>query len=108
MRSHRILLVAYAALWFTAPAEAALVLDYVQVPSINAGPATGPALTTLIMNQGETVFLQVALRDTLGSGPNAGQPGTLAWQTNGGNAGPGSLGLGGFFIRFDFIPGVAV
>jgi hypothetical protein len=52
------------------------------------------------LSPGETIFLQIALRDTTGT--------TLAWNTNGGAAGPGSLGLGAFFIRFTGVPGIAV
>jgi len=92
----------------TEPATAALVLEYIQVGSITAGPSAGPALAHLIAAPGEAVFLQIALRDTLGAGPEFGQPGTVARQTNGGNAGPGLLGLAGFFIRFDGLPGIAV
>jgi hypothetical protein len=104
-----LVLAAAAALAVALPARAALVLEFIQVASTTEGPSSGPALTgTLTLNPGDVVFLQVALRDTLGSGPNVGQPGTVPWQTNGGLAGPGSVGLGAFFIRFDGLPGVAV
>lgn len=109
MRVKHILFAGLATAVLAMPARAALVLEYIQVGSINAGPSNGPALAAaLTINQGESIFLQVALRDTLGSGPDAGQPGTIPWQTNGGAAGAGSLGLGSFFVRFDGIAGVAV
>lgn len=104
MRTITVLVVLAAAL----PARAALVLEYIQVSSITAPLSSGPALTSLSMVEGGVTFLQVALRDTLGSGPEYGQPSTVPWQTNGGNAGPGSLGIGTFFVRFDGVPLVAV
>lgn len=111
MRVRNLMLAAVAVLAVAMPARAALILEYIQVSAINAAPSAGPALTNLVIdptvNAGVS-FIQVALRDTLGGGPDAGQPGTVAWQTNGGNAGPGSLGVASFFVRFDGIPGVAV
>jgi len=105
MRSRVLALAALAALATALPVRAALVLEYILIPpggNTTSGPVIGaPALTgPLVLNPGETAFLQIALRDTTGN--------TLAWNTNGGNAGPGSLGLGTFFIQFDSIPGVAV
>src|SRR4051812_32396500 len=99
----RVLMFAAAALAIASPARAALVLEYLQVNSISAAPATGPALTSLTMPAGGTTFIQVALRDTTGN--------TLAWSLNGSDAtraGPGSLGLFAFYIHFDSIAGVAV
>jgi hypothetical protein len=95
-----LVLAAAAVMAAALPARAALVLEFIQVASTTATISNGPALTNLTLDPGDTVFLQVALRDTTGN--------TLAWQTNGGNAGPGSLGLGAFFVRFDGLPGVAV
>jgi len=102
MRVRNLVLAVAAALAVVAPARAALVLDYVVTTATTAGPQLGPAIngTTITMAPGDSIFLQIALRDTTGN--------TLAWNTNGGNAGPGSLGLGAFFIRFDGVPGVAV
>lgn len=102
-----------AALLTPLVADAALVLEYIQVASITAGPSAGPTLSgPLVMDAtGQvapaSVFLQVALRDTLGSGPNFGQPGTVQWQTNGGLAGPGSVGVGAFYANFQYVIGVA-
>ena len=90
------------------PVRASLVLEYIQVNSINASLSNGPALTSLVMTSGQSYFLQVVLRDTLGSGPEFGQPSTVPWNTNGGLAGPGSLGLGFFFVQIDAVPFVAV
>jgi len=100
-------LAAVAALATVGSARAALILEYVEVASTTAVLSNGPALTSLTMDPGTTRFIQVVMRDTTGPG-NGGPPGTVAWQTNGGNAGPGSLGLGAFFVRFDGIPLVAV
>lgn len=104
MRLRFFALAALAALALAPPAPAALVLEYIMIPpggDTSSGPVNAPALAgPLVLNPGQTVFLQIALRDTTGN--------TLPWNTNGGNAGPGSLGLGAFFIQFDSIPGVAV
>lgn len=93
-------LTAFASLTFAHSAGAGLVLEYIEVPNIAAGPSSGPALTSLTMTEGATRFLQVALRDTTGN--------SLAWNNNGGLAGPGSLGLGSFIANFRGIPLVAI
>lgn len=109
MRVRQLLLAGVVVLAASLPARAALILEYVQVTGTNAALSNGPALTNLTMDPGDVRFIQVVLRDTVGSGPNGGQPpGTVNWQTNGGNAGPGSLGIASFFVRFDGIPLVAV
>jgi hypothetical protein len=111
MRVRHLVLAAVAAVAAVSPARAALVLDYVLVPAITSGATPGAALngTTLTLVPGTDVFLQIALRDTTGAGPNGGQPpGTVPWQTNGGAGGAGSLILGAFFVQFDSVPGVAV
>jgi hypothetical protein len=103
----RAIAVLIASLALASPARAALILEFLQVNAINAPLSNGPALTSLVIDVGQTTYLQVALRDTLGSGPEFGQPGTLAWNTNGGFAGPGSLGLAVYYMQFDHISGVA-
>jgi len=84
------------------PARADLVLEFIEVGAINAPASTGPALTSLNMEPGTTRFLQIALRDTTGN--------TVAWSLNGNDAnpaGPGSLGLASFLLRFTGLPGIA-
>jgi len=95
-------LAAVAAVAAVSPARAALVLDYIVVPTITSGASAGPAIngTTLTLVPGTDVFIQVALRDTTGN--------TVPWNSNGGLGGPGSLCLGAFFVQFDSVPGVAV
>lgn len=111
MRSASVL--AFVALLAVATqSRAALIVEYIQVASMASPLSNGPALTQLTLDPtgpNSVAFIQVVLRDTIGSGPNGGEPpGTVNWQTNGGFGGPGSLGLGSFFVRFDGIPGVAV
>jgi len=105
MRVRHLLLAAAAVVAISMPARAALVLDYLLDPGQDIGNptaslgslATNPPLTSLTMNQGDTVVLQVALRDTTGS--------TIAWSRV---AGANYHSLGAFFMQFDSVPGVAV
>jgi hypothetical protein len=112
MRVRNLAFVAMAAVAVATPARAALVLEYVQVPSIGAALSTAPALTNLNINATtlqQTIFLQVCLRDTLGAGAEYSQSSTVPWQTNAGSGGIGSLCLGAYFLRFDgYTPGVLV
>jgi len=105
MRVRHLLLAAAAVMAISMPARAALVLDYlldpgqdISSPTAATGSlATQPPLTALTMNVGDSVVLQVVLRDTTGS--------TIPWSRT---AGANYKSLGSFFLQFDSIPGVAV
>jgi hypothetical protein len=71
MRLH--LLAAVAALAIAMPAPAAVVFEWHQVAAINSGPATNAPVTALALNPGDTVFLQLMMRDTNPAGD------TFAW-----------------------------
>ena len=108
MNIRRLLFGVVATAALALPARAALVLEFVSITQaqyggpLNPAVATGPALTSLFFPTAtSTLFVEVMLRDTLAVGRNIGQPGTVAWQTNMGNAGPGSLGFYGFYFDFE-------
>jgi len=101
MRVRNLAFVAVAALAVAMPARAALTLEFVQVPAISSVASTAPATTSIsLLNiaAAQDIFLQVRMRDSSYAGPGTG---TVPWQDNGGAAGPGSLGLSLFFMRFD-------
>jgi len=105
MRVRNLVFVAVAALAAAMPARAALILEMIQVPAINSPVSSNAALSTanpFVLTAGQTGFIQVCLTDTVGAGPNAGQPNTpgFPWETNAGNAGPGSFGVSLFFLKF--------
>jgi hypothetical protein len=120
MRVRLFVLAAVAALATVTPARADLVLEFVEVASLTAPLSSAPALTSLTMNPSDVRFIQVVLRDTVGPGNGApgtplpagpsGTQGQPTWSTNGNDAtiaGPGSVGLGAFFIQLNSIAGVA-
>ena len=86
-----------ALLAFAPAARASLILEMVQVPSITAGPATGPAMSSLNLSVGQTAFVQLELRDTTGY--------TVPWHDLGD---PTGAGLFTFYFRITGIPGVLV
>lgn len=110
MYLRNLVLAAVVALAAVMPARAALVFDFILIPNITAAAnQTGPALTSLTFpTVGSSLFVQVAMRDTVGSGWNGVSqgPGTLAWNPGptGGQPQANGLGLGAFFLQMDGNP----